>query len=399
MSEAVKNLTAAGSVFAGWSETTVLTIIIVIVTSLVLVFMSGFAGVASVVERRIAGRIQSRIGPNYVFWKGFFQFLADGLKSLQKEDIVPDKADRKLFLLAPYIVFMGMFATWVSIPFGQQWIAADLNIGIVYIFAVASLNVIGILMAGWASNNKWSLIGGLRSAAQIVSYEIPSSLSALSVILLAGTLSMQDIIAGQGVWPWEWNITDNPFTAIAFFIMFTALLAEGNRVPFDIPEAESELVSGYNTEYSGMRFLMFFFAEWANIYIISAVLVTLFLGGWNSPFELMVPFFGVYSEMSGVLIFVAKSLLVSFLVIQVRWTLPRLRVDQLMTVCWKYLTPIGFVNFTGTLVWMLLFPEGNSIVSWVITGIFTFINILFFYKVIFVNLIKMKAKIDLNPIQ
>lgn len=398
MIELVTNIKASLPFLAGLSDDMTIFIVLLVVGVVVLTFASLYAGVTSVVERRIAGRIQSRIGPNYVFFKGLLQFLADGIKAIQKEDIIPDEADQPLFRVAPYLVFMSMLGAWVAIPFGQQLIPADINIGILYIFAISGLNVLGILMAGWGSNNKWSLIGGMRSAAQIVSYEIPSGLSALTVILLTGSLSMQQIIQGQGAWPWEWYLTQNPFTAAAFFVMFTSLLAEGNRVPFDLPEAESELVSGYNTEYSGMRFLMFFFAEWANIYVVSAVLTTLFLGGWNSPFEWIVHPFGMDVELSGVFFFVAKALLLTFVVIWVRWTLPRLRVDQLMAVCWKYLIPISFVNVIGVLVWFLIFPEGSHMASWIITGFFGLVGLLFFYKVVVVNLIRMKAKLDFNPL-
>jgi len=366
-----------------------------VISLIILGFASLYAGITSVVERKIAGRIQSRIGPNYIALKGFLQFLADGLKNLQKEDIIPDQADKPLFRIAPYIVFTGMFLAWVAIPFGPQLIPADINIGIVYIFAVASLNVVGVIMAGWASNNKWSLIGGIRAAAQIVSYEIPSALAALIVIILAGSLSMQDIIKNQGVWPHQWHVTHDPFTAISFFVMFTALLAEGNRTPFDIPEAESELVSGYNTEYSGFRFLLFFFAEWANIYLTGAILTALFLGGWNTPFPMYLPFFGNPIEITGALIFITKTLILSFIIIQLRWTLPRLRVDQLMIVCWKYLIPIAFFNLIGILIWLLVFPKGNLWAALALTFLFGLLIVLFFVRVIR-NMIRMKAKPDLN---
>jgi NADH-quinone oxidoreductase subunit H len=387
------------NLFSGMSEDTVNFILILVVCLLVLAFLSIYAGVTSVVERKVAGRIQTRFGPNKVFFRGLFQFLADGIKNIQKEDIIPDNTDKPLFRIAPYIVFMGMFLSWVALPFGKNLIAADLNIGILYIFAVTSLNVIGLLMAGWASNNKWSLIGGIRSAAQIVSYEIPSGLAALTIILLTGSLSMQSIIENQGAMPWQWNIAHNPFTTIAFFIMVTSLLAEGNRTPFDIPEAESELVSGYNTEYSGMRFLFFFFAEWANIWIMSAILTTLFLGGWQSPFYMEAVLLGQRLEVSGILLFALKALVLTFVVIWIRWTLPRLRVDQMMTLCWKYLIPMGFVNILGVLIWMVVFPKGNVTVPIIINLFFLAVLVIFFYRVIYINLIKMKAKLDLNPFQ
>jgi len=362
-------------------------------------FISLFAGFTSVAERKIAGRIQSRIGPNYVFFRGLFQFVADGIKTLQKEDIIPDRADGALFRLAPYVVFTAVFLSFASIPFGMHIIAADLNTGILYIMAVSSLNVIGILMAGWGSNNKWSMLGGFRSAAQIVSYEIPSALSALTVIVMAGSLSMQSIIAGQGSWPWEWYIASNPFLTISFFIMFISLLAEGNRTPFDLPESESELVSGYNTEYSGIRFLIFFFAEWANLYVISVILSSLFLGGWNSPFHFGFHAGSVFIEITGIFLLFLKALFLTFIIIMLRWTLPRMRIDQLMSLSWKYLTPISFVSLTGVMIWMFLFPEGLPAVSYAIASLFALLAVLFLYRVVFTNLIFMKANLGVGSIR
>lgn len=399
MERFIEILTRQGGLLEGYSQelVTILQIIfLVAIAVFILAFLSLYAGITSVAERKIAGRMQSRLGPNKVWFRGLFQFLADGLKIIQKEDIIPDLADKPLFRIAPYIVVMAMFSTWVAIPFGAKLIPADINIGIIYIMAVASLNVIGILMAGWASNNKWSLIGGIRAAAQIVSYEIPSALAALTAVILAGSLSMQDIISKQGAWPWQWHITHDPFTMISFFIMLISLLAEGNRTPFDIPEAESELVSGYNTEYSGFRFLLFFLAEWANIYIISAVVTTLYLGGWQTPWtwEPLIPIINMRFELIGVLFFLTKSVIITFIVIWIRWSLPRLRVDQLMTVCWKYFIPISFFNLFGLLFWIVLFPENlASAASLTISLGFVLVSMIFLYYVIVKNFIQMNAKV------
>jgi NADH-quinone oxidoreductase subunit H len=312
--------------------------------------------------------MQSRVGPNRVGPQGILQWLADGIKNLLKEDLIPSAADKKLFSLAPYVVFVGFLCTFVAIPFGSQLIVADLNIGILYILAVTSLVVVGILMAGWASNNKWSLLGGMRSAAQIVSYEIPAGLSALTIVFIAGTLSMQGIIKAQGWAPWDWFLFHNPFTFAAFFLFFTAALAEGNRTPFDIPEAESELVAGYVTEYSGMRFLFFFFAEWGNLYVIGAVASTLFLGGWQVPPLTDDPLLlGALQFM----VFFLKAYFWVFVAMWVRATLPRVRVDQLMAMCWKYMVPLSFICMLGTIVWMLVFgPQGSQIFS-VVLFVFT----------------------------
>jgi NADH-quinone oxidoreductase subunit H len=319
-------------------------------------FVLPIAGITTWVERRVAGRIQSRIGPNRTGPAGFLQWLADGIKSLLKEDIVPTNADAPLFKLAPYVVMAGFVAAFAALPFGGPLIIADLNVGILYVTAVTSLVVVGILMAGWSSNNKWSLLGGIRSAAQIVSYEIPAGLSIFPIVMLSGALSMQSIIRSQGAAPWTWHLFANPFTFLAFFIFFVAALAEGNRTPFDLPEAESELVMGFATEYSGMRNLLFFMAEWGNLYVIGAIVTTLFLGGWQIPWAL--PDHPVLRTVLQFVTFFLKSYFWVFVAVWLRWTLPRVRVDQMMVMCWKYLVPLAFVNLLGTAAWMVAFPAG-----------------------------------------
>ncbi|HWP58791.1 MAG TPA: NADH-quinone oxidoreductase subunit NuoH [Candidatus Acidoferrales bacterium] len=344
-------------------------------------FVAPLAGITSWLERRVWARMQSRVGPNRVGPQGILQWLADGIKNLLKEDIIPATADKWLFALAPYVVFVGFFATFVVIPFAGHLIVADLNIGILYLLAVTSLVVVGILMAGWSSNNKWSLLGGMRSAAQIVSYEIPAGLAVLNIVLIAGTLSMQGIIKNQGWAPWDWYLFYNPFTFVAFFLYFTAALAEGNRTPFDIPEAESELVAGYVTEYSGMRFLFFFFAEWGNLYVIGAVATTLFLGGWQIPAIPYVTESVVLTTLLQFIVFFLKAYLWVFVAMWVRATLPRVRVDQLMSLCWKYMVPLSFVCLLGTAVWMLIWPEGNRVVSFGMFLLGLLILALFFMRV------------------
>ena len=317
-------------------------------------FVLPIAGITTWVERRIMGRMQSRIGPNRVGPAGFLQWLADGIKNMLKEDIVPTAADGPLFRFAPYVVMVGFVGTFAALPFTSALIVADLNVGILYVTSVTALVVVGILMAGWASNNKWSLLGGIRSAAQIISYEIPAGLSIFPIVLLTGSLSMQDIIKAQGAWPWTWYLFANPFTFVAFFVFFISALAEGNRTPFDLPEAESELVAGFATEYSGMRNLLFFMAEWGNLYVIGAIVTTLFLGGWHIPFQLENPIAQHGLEFAT---FFLKAYGIGVLVpIWLRWTLPRIRVDQMMTMCWKYLVPIAFVNLLGAAAWMLWVP-------------------------------------------
>ncbi len=367
---------------------------------MLMLFVAPFAGIVSWVERRVAARMMDRVGPNRVGPQGFFQWIADGVKSILKEDIIPTAADSILFRLAPYLVFAGMFAAFVAIPFSSGLIIADLNVGIFYILAVTSIVVVGILMSGWASNNKYSLLGGMRSAAQIVSYEIPAGLAVLSVVFLTGSLSMQDIIKAQGAYPWQWHLFNNPFMPIAFVSLFISALAEGNRTPFDIPEAESELVSGYSTEYSGMRFVFFYFEEWANIYLIGAIGTTLFLGGWQIPPAVHDAAAKISFALPHVLEFATfflKAAVIVFIVIWIRWTLPRVRVDQLMSLSWKYLTPFGFFSSFGVAVWMVVFPKGVLAVSLAMFGVFALILAYFFYRVVY-QLWYSRAPIQISPI-
>ena len=318
-------------------------------------FGSLFAGVCSWYERRIAARMQSRIGPNRVGPQGILQWLADGMKCFLKEDLIPQEADPPLFRLAPYPVFIGVASTFVVLPFSATIVGSDLNVGLVYLIAITALVVAGILMAGWSSNSKWTLLGGIRSAAQMISYEIPLALALLVVVVPAGTLSLQEMIRQQGGAPWNWFVFQSPFTFIAFFVYFTSALAEGNRTPFDLPEAESELVAGYNTEYSGMRFLFFFFAEWMNLYVVGAIATAVFFGGWRIP---CIPWDrqagNILLEFVGFVLFLVKSLTLVNVIIWLRWTLPRLRIDQLMKMCWKYFVPIGMVSLVGSMLFTAL---------------------------------------------
>lgn len=323
----------------------------VVIAAVPLLWILPFALFAVWLERKVSAHMQDRLGPMRVGgWHGWAQTIADILKLIQKEDIIPKAANKTLFILAPYVVFIGSYAAYAAIPFSSAYIGSGINIGLFYIIAVSSLVVIGILMAGWASNNKWSLFGAMRSAAQIVSYEIPTALALLSVVMIAGTLNLQEINRMQAGWFWNWFIFQKfPFIFIAFLIYFVASLAEVNRSPFDIPEAESELVAGYHTEYSGMKFALFFLAEYANMFAVSAIAVTLFLGGWNSPFGnyLSGPLWGVFW-------FLSKGMLSIFVQMWLRWTLPRVRVDQLMYISWKVLTPWAFGCIIGVGLWVLL---------------------------------------------
>src|SRR5229473_3625320 len=272
METLIHNLIASGTFGKNASPTLVAAIVIFVMSAVVFLGVAfPFAGIVSWAERRVWARIQSRVGPNRVGPQGFLQWLADGVKHVCKEDIIPDESDAPLFKMAPYLVMLAFTLPWAVMPFSSSLILADLNVGILYMTSVTALTVVGVLMAGWASNDKWSLIGGIRSAAQIVSYEIPAGLSIFPIVIMTGTLSLQGIIRGQGWSPWDWFAFHNPFTFVAAFMFYVAALAEGNRTPFDIPEAESELVAGFCTEYSGFRYLLFFLAEWGNLYVIGAI--------------------------------------------------------------------------------------------------------------------------------
>ena len=351
------SLVKTAPVLAGTPLWAVSLLVMILVAAAVLVFALTYSGLATYVERKVAGDIQARIGPNRVGPLGLLQFLADGVKLLLNEDIIPAKADRFLFVLAPYFVFVGSFAAFVVVPFGVGLIASDLNIGIYYVMAVTSLVTVGVLLAGWSSNNKWALLGGMRAAAQIVSYEIPVGMALMPAVLIAGSLSLQDIVRSQGgqLGIFGWNLFHNPFTFFSFFLYFIAGLAETNRTPFDIPEAESELVSGYHVEYTGIRFAFFFLAEYGDMFVVSALATACFLGGWHVPFFHVEALPGLWGNLLSLGVFLMKALSLVVLMMWVRWTLPRLRVDQLMRMSWKYLVPLTFFNLLGVSLWLLLF--------------------------------------------
>ncbi len=313
-------------------------------------FVLVYALIAILGELKIASWIQDRLGPMRTGWKGVLQPLAEVFKLLQKEDITPANANKPLYNLAPYIMFVGAFGAYAALPFSSVFVPAGINLGLFYIFAVSTFAVIGIVMGGWASNNKYSLLGAMRAASQMVSYEIPIAIVLLSMAALAGTLDLHEIISLQGGGFWNWNIFGGnapfwkiliiPFMLALFLIYFISSLAETNRIPFDIPEGESEIVAGYHTEYSGMKFAMFFFAEYANMYVAGALIAILFFGGWQSPFGDF-----LNGPVMQAFWFILKSMFFVFMQIWLRWTLPRLRVDQLMYVSWKVLVPFSFICF------------------------------------------------------
>lgn len=321
----------------------------VVWSALPIVFILLYALVTLYMEMKVAAHMQDRLAYMRTGWHGTLQPFADILKLLQKEDTISVAADKKLFILAPYVVFVGTYGAFSTIPFTSLYIGSNIDLGAFFIVAVSSLVVVGILMGGWASNNKWSIFGAMRSAAQMVSYEIPTALAILIAVMITGSLNLQEVTKFQeggiqnwvvfgGPLPLTQKLLLIPFTLVTFLILFTASLAEVNRTPFDLPEAESELVQGFNTEYSGMRFAMFYLAEYANMFLVAAVAVSLFLGGWASPFGSFMS-----GPVWGLFWFVGKGMVLVFLQIWIRWTLPRLRVDQLMYTSWKVLTPFLFV--------------------------------------------------------
>ena len=327
--------------------------------------MATIGGLGTYAERKISADIQQRIGPNRVGPYGILQFLADGVKMMTKEDVMPFTADKMLFYLAPMLALVGVFATLAVLPWSSGFIMADLNVGIFYLIAISSLVGVSVFLGGYASNSKWSMLGGLRGASQIISYEIPVTISVLAITLLAGGMSFGTILSHQRGLPTNWFLFHNPFAFIAGFVYFIGALAETNRAPFDLPEAESELVSGYHTEYTGMRFGFFALAEYIEVFVVCGVGAALFLGGGNLPFETELDI--IPTQLAQVAVFMTKTLLLYYVVIWIRWTFPRLRVDQLMSICWKYLTPIAIVNLMGCAIWLVVF-NGKSMAGLLFGG-------------------------------
>lgn len=322
--------------------------------------LAGMAGLVSLIglvliyaERKLAAHFQCRLGPMRVGWHGTLQSVADGIKLFLKEDIVPTGADPLVHILAPFMAILSTFLAVIIVPMSPTLQVIDLNVGVIYLSAVSGLGVLGILLAGWGSNNKWSLLGAMRAGAQIVSYEVTATLAILVGVLFSGSLKLSDIVLSQSQGWWIWRAPG--VGLLGFLLLLVAITAETNRTPFDLAEGESELTAGFHTEYSGIRFAFFFLAEFVNMFIASGFLVTLFLGGWM-PFHL-----GDLNEFNRLMDFIppplwffGKTLFIIFLMMWFRWTFPRLRVDQLMKLEWKFLLPLGLINVTiaGILVVM-----------------------------------------------
>ena len=335
-------------------------------------FIAGFTLFAVYSERKIAGFVQDRLGPMETGKYGSLQTLADILKLIQKEYITPTAADGVLFAAAPVIIFIAVFLGFAVMPWAPGMAPSGLYLGLFFVIAIISVDAIGLLMAGWGSNNKFSLLGSMRAVAQIVSYEIPSGLALIAAIMITQTLDLQQIVVNQGVrtaetllfaglWDvstigglFAWNIFQAPHLLVAYVIFFIASLAECNRAPFDIPEAESELVGGFHTEYGGLRFAFIFLAEYAMMFLVAMIGVVVFLGGWNTP----LPNIGAIRLADwttglvwGIFWTLSKTLLIVGIQMWIRWTLPRLRADQLMSLCWKVLTPLAFACMAVSGVW------------------------------------------------
>lgn len=333
-------------------------------------FVSLFAMFAIWWERKVAGRIQSRLGPMRVGgWHGWAQSLADGLKLIQKEDIFLAGADRPLFKLAPYVAFAPALCLFLALPFSAAWVCRDLDVGLLFILAMIGVGVLGVLLAGWASNNKWSMLGAMREACQMISYEIPLGFALLVPVMTAGTLRLTAIGQAQAGGFHTWLAFANPFTLAAAVIFFIATLASCKRAPFDLPEAESELVAGYHTEYSGFRWALFFFAEYAEMFAVGALATLLFFGGWHSP--LPASWGADWAQgalwqralhgllFGGPLWFIAKGLFFVYVQVWLRWTLPRVRLDQVMHACVQVLLPLTMLVLLGNTLWELLVRDGG----------------------------------------
>jgi NADH-quinone oxidoreductase subunit H len=324
----------------------------------VIAMVMGAVTVMTWVERRVSAFIQDRLGPNRVGPAGLFQPLADGIKFLFKEDIIPPHVYKPLYILAPALSFVPALVGSAVIPFGDSihlfgrdipLRVADLNVGILFIFAMSAMGVYGIALAGWSSNNKYSLMGGLRSSAQLISYELAMSLSVVGVLMAAGSLRLGEVVLSQDGF-WHWNVWRQPVAALVFIV---AAFAETNRLPFDLPECESELVAGYHTEYSSMKFAMFFMAEYANMVTASALMVTLFFGGWQVPGVASLALPPLAVSLLQVAAFLLKVSFFLFVYVWVRWTLPRFRFDQLMDLGWKVMLPLALLNIFWS-SWLIL---------------------------------------------
>jgi NADH-quinone oxidoreductase subunit H len=340
---------------------------------LLLALVMGSVAVFNWMERKVAARIQDRLGPTRIGGRfGWLQSPADGLKLLCKEDLVPAGADRLLFRLAPYIGFCATFSVFLAITLADGWVCLPLDTAALFVLAVLGLDVFGVILAGYSSGSKWSLYGGMREAAQVVSYEIPLGICVVVPVLIAGTMNLNVIAQQQQGWFTQWYLFHDPFMFITFWVYLTCATAGTNRAPFDLPEAESELVAGFMTEYSGFRWSMFFMAEYTAMVVLSGLGAVLFLGGWNGPVPVGAwvatalehlsvngALAGFIGSCLGACNFIVKCYLGVTFMMWLRWTLPRLRIDQVMATCLKYCVPLASAMLLGTMLWTFLFGGGR----------------------------------------
>jgi NADH-quinone oxidoreductase subunit H len=353
-------------------------LIAVVAAALLIGFMLVSAVFSVWLERKVAGRIQDRLGPTRVGGKfGWLQTLADGMKLLVKEDIIPDAADQFLFRVGPYIALAGSFVAFIALPFGYGIVGREMNIALLFMLAVMSSEVFGIILIGYGSGSKWSLFGGMREAAQMISYEIPMALCILVPVIATGSMNLAQVARDQqGIW--NWNLFHDPFTFASFWLYYTCALASCKRAPFDLAEAESELVAGFHTEYSGFRWLIIFMAEYGSMFAVSGIAMLMYLGGWSLgiPWEFtdifapMGTLGWILGNLINVVVFIGKCWFLVFVMMWIRWTLPRLRIDQVMMVCWKYIVPLGCVLIVGVSLWVLVVPVPlQKIVQFALVGI------------------------------
>ena len=344
------------------------TIAAIVSAVLVLNVIAGGALAFIWAERKVSARIQDRLGPTRTGGRfGWLQSVADGIKLLAKEDLMPEGADGLLFRLAPYVSFCASFCAFIALPFAFDVVGQRLNVAVFFVVAVLGLEVFGVILAGYASASKWSLFGAMREAAQVVSYEVPLGMCVVVPVMLAGSMDMVTIGEKQAGWFWNWYLFHDPFTFVVFWVYVTCAVASVNRAPFDLAEAESELVAGFHTEYSGLRWSYFFMAEYGSMFLVSAMAAVLFLGGWNGPIP-VATLVGLSEgtgdtapylvRLLGLANLIAKASLGVIIMMWIRWTLPRLRIDQVMTTCLKYCTPIAAVMFAGAMLWQLVLPGG-----------------------------------------
>jgi NADH-quinone oxidoreductase subunit H len=342
-------------------------------------------------ERKVSARIQDRLGPTRVGGKfGWLQTLTDGIKLLVKEDIIPTDADPMLFRIGPYLALAGSFLAFLALPFGYGIVAQNMNIAVFYMLAVMSTEVFGIILGAYGSGSKWALFGGMREAAQMVSYEVPMAICVLIPVIVAGSMNLSQVGLQQEGGFWNWLVFRDPFTFAAFWTYFTCATASCKRAPFDLAEAESELVAGFHTEYSGFRWLIFFMAEYGSMFAVSGIATLLFLGGWHTGLapreltDLLGPstLGSVVAGVINVVVFIAKCWLLVFVMMWVRWTLPRLRIDQVMMTCLKYFLPISCALLLGVSVWLAFVPEViQAYLKYVIALVCVLVFLFMVYKI------------------